>query len=395
MVSGANNNTAVPAITTATTIRAAGTGIPGATVEVYRASRNAGQVGLPVAFLGSGVVANNGTWSVPIVVTAGQRITALQITTANNTSRLSSNVTAVFEAPPAAPDARFTWAQRASTLTVDFTDTSTNTPAQWQWSFGDGTTSTERNPAKTYSQAGQYNVSLTVTNGGGSDSVTHQVTVQALPAGVTVAADAFGRTTNGWGSADVGGAYTLQGTLADYSVGSGAATMRLPSAGAVRSALLNTTSQRDVDIKVRIAVNKTAAGGAHFIYAVARRNTNNEYRPRIIFNATGTVAVGASVVINRTESVIGTGVVVSGLSQGPNQFIWLRARVTGTSPTTIQVKAWADGQAEPAAWQYTGTSSQAAVQVAGAVGLRTYLGGASTTAPVVVTFDDYSVVAVQ
>jgi PKD repeat protein len=395
MVNGANNNTAAPAITTATSIRAAGTGIPGATVEVYRASRNAGQVGLPVEFLGSGVVANNGAWSVPILVTAGQRITALQITTVNNTSRLSANVTTQFETPPPAPDARFTWSQRASTLIVDFTDTSTNSPAQWAWNFGDGTTSTERNPVKTYAQAGTYTVSLTVTNAGGSDAVSHQVNVQAPPTAQTFAADGFGRTTGGWGSADVGGAYSIQGNASNYNVGSGVGTMRLTAAGAVRSAMLNSVSRRDVDIRTRIAVDKVAAGGAYFIYLVARRNTNNEYRPRLLFNANGTLSVGASVLINGSESNLGASAVVSGLTQGPNQFIWLRAQVTGASPTTIRVKAWADGQQEPAAWQFTATSSQAAVQSAGAVGLRAYLGGAATTAPVVVSFDDYSVVAAQ
>ena len=195
---------------------------------------------------------------------------------------------------PAAPDARFTWSQRASTLIVDFTDTSTNTPAQWSWNFGDGTTSTQRNPAKTFAAAGPYNVSLTVTNGGGTDSVSHQVTVQAPPAGVTVAADGFGRTVSGWGSADVGGSYTNPGAVADYNVANGVGTMRITAAGATRGAMLNSVSHRDVDISVRIAVDKPAAGGNYFVYAVARRNTNNEYRPRLILNANGSVSVGAS-----------------------------------------------------------------------------------------------------
>lgn len=42
----------------------------------------------------------------------------------------------------------------------------------WSWNFGDGTTSTQVNPTKTYNNAGTFNVSLTVTTGVGSDSET-------------------------------------------------------------------------------------------------------------------------------------------------------------------------------------------------------------------------------
>jgi len=49
-------------------------------------------------------------------------------------------------------------------LSVTFTDKSTGFPESWHWDFGDGNTSTEQKPVHTYSAAGQYNVSLTVTN---------------------------------------------------------------------------------------------------------------------------------------------------------------------------------------------------------------------------------------
>jgi len=329
----------------------------------------------------------------PIVVQSGERVTALQINPASNTSALGVNVTATFEQAPPAPDANFTWSQRAGTMTVDFTDSSTQSPASWSWDFDDGTSSTQANPSHTYTQAGQYDVSLTVTNGGGTDSVTQQINVTALPAGTTYAADAFGRTMSGWGNADLGGAYTLQGSLSNYTVGNGMGTIHLPQAGASRSAMLNTVSQRDVDIKFRVSVNQAAAGGNYFIYAAARRNGNNEYRPRIIFNSNGTVTVNASRVNNGSESSLGTAVVVPGVTQTPGAFIWFRAQVTGANDTTIRVKAWADGQAEPAGWLFTAANAQATVQSAGSVGLRLYLAGSVSNAPVVVSFDDYAVSA--
>jgi hypothetical protein len=90
---GADNMLASPVITSVTSSLARGSGIAGATVEVYRASRNAGQSGLPTAYLGSATVAGNGSWQLAINVPAGQRITALQINSVNNTSMLGANAT--------------------------------------------------------------------------------------------------------------------------------------------------------------------------------------------------------------------------------------------------------------------------------------------------------------
>lgn len=55
-------------------------------------------------------------------------------------------------------------------LTVRFTDRSSGTPSSWHWDFGDGNTSSDRNPVHTYATAGRYVPTLTVSNSGGSDS---------------------------------------------------------------------------------------------------------------------------------------------------------------------------------------------------------------------------------
>ena len=57
-------------------------------------------------------------------------------------------------------------------LTVAFTDKSTGTPTKWKWTFGDGKTSTEKNPKHEYLQEGNYKVTLTVTNAAGSSTAT-------------------------------------------------------------------------------------------------------------------------------------------------------------------------------------------------------------------------------
>ena len=93
--------------------------------------------------------------------------------------------------------------------------------------------------------------------------------------------------------------------------------------------------------------------------------------------------------INGTESSLGTSVTVPGLTPAAGTFMWLRAQVTGTNPTTIKVRAWRDGDPEPSTWQFTATNSLAALQAAGGVGLASYIGSGTTNVPVTVSFDDF------
>lgn len=54
-------------------------------------------------------------------------------------------------------------------LTVQFTDLSTGNPKSWEWSFGDGSQSSDKNPVHIFQNAGNYNVTLRVTNAYGTD----------------------------------------------------------------------------------------------------------------------------------------------------------------------------------------------------------------------------------
>ena len=68
-------------------------------------------------------------------------------------------------------------------LTVNFTDLSTGNPISWEWDFqNDGTIdSYEQNPSYTYTNAGLYTVSLTVSDGTNSDEEVKVEYIIVLP----------------------------------------------------------------------------------------------------------------------------------------------------------------------------------------------------------------------
>ena len=69
----------------------------------------------------------------------------------------------------------FTHTINAETGTVTFINTSVNS-RNYFWSFGDGTSSTEINPIKTYS-VGEYNVTLKATNVAGASDTSEDIVV--------------------------------------------------------------------------------------------------------------------------------------------------------------------------------------------------------------------------
>jgi hypothetical protein len=80
-------------------------------------------------------------------------------------------------APKPTADFTFTGGGCTAPCTVLFENKSKDATS-YSWNFGDGTTSTETNPSKTYNVGGTYTVSLTVTGEGGTASTSKQVLIQ-------------------------------------------------------------------------------------------------------------------------------------------------------------------------------------------------------------------------
>ncbi|GIV33020.1 MAG: hypothetical protein KatS3mg031_0555 [Chitinophagales bacterium] len=118
---------------------------------------------------------------------------------------------------PVAPVADFSAVPQTGcgSVSVQFTDLSTNNPTQWNWIFpgGSPSVSTSQNPVVTYNTSGSYNVTLIVTNAGGSDTLSRTNYITVHPAvNVTVSkTDATCTASDGTVTAMVtsgGGGYT-------------------------------------------------------------------------------------------------------------------------------------------------------------------------------------------
>ncbi|MET1063489.1 MAG: PKD domain-containing protein [Arthrobacter sp.] len=174
-------------------------GIPGAIYEKTASMDN------PVFPAGRGtpIIQDGASANMNDVTTSKQSVnstTGLVVLASNNvTKRYWFSYRSLGTAPqPAAPVASFdaTALSGKAPLNVSFTDTSIGAPTSWAWAFGDGGTSTTRNPSYTYTTPGTYTATLTATNAGGSTTASKTITVSpgSTPSsGITVGAST---TTN-------------------------------------------------------------------------------------------------------------------------------------------------------------------------------------------------------
>ena len=322
--------------------------------------------------------------------TAGTYTVTLTVTDNGGGTATTTRSVTVSGPPPAnpAPTASFTATPTGLSVAVNgsaSTDTAPGTITSYAWNWGDSTPVTSGTAATanhTYTTAGTYTISLTVTDNGGATGTTTR-SVSVAPASTEFARDAFGRTVpaGGWGSADLGGAWTASVGGTRLSVTPGTGVMDLPAAGNNTGAYLGDVAQTSADITASVAVSAPPSATGTDVYVSGRRvNGVGEYRFRVRFFPNGTVGLVLSrLQTGVAEAFPGGEVVVPGLTYTPGTTLNLRVQVFGTGTTTARARVWT-GATEPTTWQISRTDATAALQANGAVGLAAYRPTANTTA---------------
>ena len=221
------------------------------------------------------------------------------------------------------------------------------------------------------------------------------MSVGVLPAAPPVqpsvlAADAFGRTVaSGLGTADLGGAWTLSSAATNYAVDGARGTIRMNTVAGGPSAWLTGVSATNASVVTDVTLDKAATGGGVYVTVLGRRVPSvGDYRATVRYLANGTVQALVVRRVGTTDTTLAALNTVPGLAPAPGDSLSVRFEVTGTNPTQLRMKVWPAGTAEPGTWTLTASDSTASHQVAGGVGLATYLSGSATNAPVAASFDN-------
>ncbi|MFT4009800.1 MAG: PKD domain-containing protein [Nocardioidaceae bacterium] len=292
------------------------------------------------------------------------------------------------------PVAAFTTSTEGLAVSVNAagSEDSDGNVTDYDWTFGDSGTGSGVTSGYTFPAAGTYPVTLTVTDDdGATTSLTKQVTVSSV---VVLASDDFGRSVNnGWGTADTGGAWTLQGATSSFSVTSGKGVMNLPTAGAGRYAYLAASGEPDTDSTVDVTLSAAPDSAGVYVGLLSRRQGTDYYQARVRATSAGvTLAIQRNV---GTTTTTLRSVAISGLVVGAGDTVRMRFLVVGDGgTTTLSAKVWSAAETEPNAWQNTTTDSTTSLQSAGATGLYGYLSSSSTAVPTALSFDNLRVLGV-
>jgi hypothetical protein len=203
------------------------------------------------------------------------------------------------------------------------------------------------------------------------------------------ASDAFGRSaTDSWSSPDIGPAYTLVGTAADFDVAAGVGTMTLPTTNAAHLALL-AAAHADSDIYVDIATSATATGQSLYGGLVSRCvDNNNFYTARLEFSTSQVIFLNVRKRVAGAETQLASFTVP--LTHVAGTFYRVRLQTAGS---LVRAKCWLTTGPEPARWQTSAADTD--LTAAANLGARSFSNTGNTNVNPVVRYDNLSVVNPQ
>ena len=207
-----------------------------------------------------------------------------------------------------------------------------------------------------------------------------------------VGRDSFGRTSSSsWGSAELGGTYSLSSVGVAVGTSGGAGTASL-DAGESFGATLSKISASDVDISDTFTLDAGPTSYDVFAsWAVRQQADGSGYTARVRFNQTG----AATLAVARKNGSSSTSLASVSLPfpVRSGQAVRGELQTTGTSPVMVRARVWLVGSSRPGWQTESSDSSGSRLQSRGSVGVWNYLQSASSA--VKVRHDDVSVGAAK
>jgi len=228
---------------------------------------------------------------------------------------------------------------------------------------------------------GQLRFSLSGTPGAGVELLGDELYL--VPAPGPALLDTFTRASApGWGIADSGQDWTHDGgAAADYTVDGSAGIISVSAVAASRIMVCGQQTDGSHDLEMRARTLVTALTQPINTYLLAcYTDPNSHYLARMAFHPDSSIGLSLE---RAPFALLAAEVTVPGLTHTANTWYRLRFQVF---EGVLRAKAWADGDAEPAAWTVTAADTTYTI---GQIGVRAVLTtGNTNTLPVITQFDD-------
>ena len=290
------------------------------------------------------------------------------------------------------PVAAFSATVNALTVELDASNSADPNGAleSYAWSFGDGAAGSGVHATHEYAEDGEYEITLTVSDEDGAESsLTQTVQVEGVSTPQVLARDDFDRSvTDGWGSADQGGAWSTSSSNSNFAVGNGIGQIRMasPSSG---PRIYLPVETRQSELSVKIGQDKNSTGGGVYHYVMVRDVVGvGSYRLKLRTLSNGDVAGTFERVLNGSASTLTAETVIGQVAGGAGEQLQVKIQITGSDDTTLRAKVYNTGGSEPGDWQIMANDSSPALQTEGRFGLGVYLSGSASNAPIEGSFAD-------
>lgn len=219
------------------------------------------------------------------------------------------------------------------------------------------------------------------------NALTHY---RATPDVELLVSDSFTRSTsNGWGSATSGQAYTVQGTASDYATTGSLGTITASGTNADRSARADAGESAALRGRVKFRISALPGSGSLELGLILRgTDVNNWYIAKaLIATATGALTLRNHKRVGGVATTIQD--LVGGTIAAATDY-YLQFELSGPSSgiNTLKIKHWAAAGSEPADYELVSTDTSGQPPVGGT--LTGLYARTAATGPVV-SFDDLSV----